>query len=226
MGQTLIITGCTRGLGRALTDAAIAQGHTVAGFGRKREAIESLQTAYPEPHYFEALDVSDDAAVKRFAAETQRRFGPPERIINNAALINRAEPLWNIPDAEIAALLDVNIRGVINMLRHYLPQLHEAGRGVVVNLSSGWGRSTSPRVAPYCASKWAIEGLSKAVAQEVEGHVAVLALNPGIIDTEMLRTCFGEAAAAHETPEAWAERALPFILGLGPGDNGTSPSVP
>lgn len=209
-----------------MTEAFIAEGHTVAGFGRDRVAVETLRHAFPSPHYFEALDVADDVAVGQFASETFRRFGAPALIINNAALINRAEPIWNIPDAEIQTLLDVNVRGVVNMLRHYLPQLNAVGNGVVVNMSSGWGRSTSPRVAPYCSSKWAIEGLSKAVAQEVSGNVAVVALNPGIIDTAMLRSCFGEAAGAHDTPEAWVERAVPRILALGPKDNGTSPSVP
>lgn len=65
---------------------------------------------------------------------------------------------------------------------------------IIVNISSGWGRSTSPEVAPYCASKWAIEGLTQALAQELPSGMVTVALNPGIIHTDMLNICFGEEA--------------------------------
>jgi NAD(P)-dependent dehydrogenase (short-subunit alcohol dehydrogenase family) len=100
-----------------------------------------------------------------------------------------------------------------------------AKRGVIVNLSSGWGRSVSPEVAPYCASKWAIEGLTKALAEELPAGMAAVPLNPGVIDTEMLRSCWAAAAAGYPKPEAWAKIAAPFILALGPKDNGRSVSV-
>jgi NAD(P)-dependent dehydrogenase (short-subunit alcohol dehydrogenase family) len=63
---------------------------------------------------------------------------------------------------------------------------------VIVNLSSGWGRSVSPEVAPYCATKWAIEGLTQAFAKELPEGLAAVALNPGVIDTDMLRLAFGD----------------------------------
>jgi NAD(P)-dependent dehydrogenase (short-subunit alcohol dehydrogenase family) len=95
-----------------------------------------------------------------------------------------------------------------------------------VNLSSGWGRSTSPEVAPYCASKWAVEGLSQAVAQETAGRVAVIALNPGVIDTEMLRSTFGEDASHYPDASTWAALAVPFIASLGLDDNGRALTAP
>jgi NAD(P)-dependent dehydrogenase (short-subunit alcohol dehydrogenase family) len=99
-------------------------------------------------------------------------------------------------------------------------------QGVIVNFSSGWGRSTSPEVAPYCASKWAIEGLTQALAQELPPGMAAVPLNPGIIDTDMLRSCFGEGAAGYPSPEEWAQVAVPFLLGLGSKDNGKPLTVP
>jgi NAD(P)-dependent dehydrogenase (short-subunit alcohol dehydrogenase family) len=96
---------------------------------------------------------------------------------------------------------------------------------VIVNFSSGWGRSVSPEVAPYCASKWAIEGLTKALAAELPEGMAAVPLNPGVIDTDMLRKCWGDGAAAHSNAAKWAETAAPFILGLGPRHNGQSVSV-
>ena len=95
----------------------------------------------------------------------------------------------------------------------------------MVNFSSGWGRSTAPGVAPDCATRFAVEGMTRALAQELPPGLAAIALNPGIVDTDMLRTAWSDGAAAHPTPEKWAVRAVPFLLGLGPGDNGGSLSV-
>ena len=113
------------------------------------------------------------------------------------------------------------------MIRHFVPAMIERGSGVIVNFSSGWGRSTSPGMAPYCTTKWAIEGLSRALAQDLPEGMASIALSPGVIHTEMLEICFGvEAAATHIGPREWSERAVPFLLALGPGENGESTSVP
>ena len=99
-------------------------------------------------------------------------------------------------------------------------------QGVVVNFSSGWGRSTSPEVAPYCASKWAVEGLTMALAQELPRGMGAIPLNPGVIDTDMLRSCFGSSASDYPDARAWSERAAPFLLQLGRKDNGKPLSVP
>jgi NAD(P)-dependent dehydrogenase (short-subunit alcohol dehydrogenase family) len=100
------------------------------------------------------------------------------------------------------------------------------GKGVIINLSSGWGRSTSPHVAPYCASKFAVEGLTQALAQELPPGLAAIPLNPGIIDTDMLRQSWGGDASQYPTAKAWAERAVPFLLNFGRKENGRSLSVP
>jgi NAD(P)-dependent dehydrogenase (short-subunit alcohol dehydrogenase family) len=101
----------------------------------------------------------------------------------------------------------------------------ERGHGVIVNFSSGWGRGTDPEVAPYCATKWAMEGLTKALAQELPRGMAAIPLSPGIIDTDMLRSCFGGDADMYPQPEEWARTAVPYLLALGPGDTGKSLTV-
>ena len=116
--------------------------------------------------------------------------------------------------------------GVANVMRHFIPALIKRKQGVIVNMSSGWGRSTSSGVSAYCASKWAVEGMTKAVAQELPPPLAAIPLNPGIIDTAMLRISFGSAAAFHWKPPEWAKVAASFILGLGRQDNGKSLTVP
>src|SRR5204862_8292122 len=113
-----------------------------------------------------------------------------------------------------------NVQGPFHVIRAFTPAMIRAGRCVIVNFSSGWGRSTSPEVAPYCATKFAIEGLTAAFAQELPRGMAAVALNPGIIDTEMLRSCFGAGAGSYPHPESWARTAVPFLIKLGPKDNG------
>lgn len=221
----IVITGCTRGLGRALTDWYIAQGHMVAGCGRSGPAIFDLRFTHPEPHSFDAVDVTQPVKVNLWAERVMGVMGPPDFLINNAGLMNTRAPLWKVPAQEFDKVVSVNITGVANVIRAFVPAMVERGSGVVVNLSSGWGRSVSPEVAPYCATKWAIEGLTKALAEELPKGMAAVPLNPGVIDTDMLRTCFSDGAASYPKAEEWAKKAGPYILGLGPKDNGRSASV-
>jgi NAD(P)-dependent dehydrogenase (short-subunit alcohol dehydrogenase family) len=166
------------------------------------------------------VDVASDEAVQAWAKRILQSHGAPDLLLNNAALINRNAPLWKVPADEFSALVDVNLKGVANVIRHFVPAMVAKRAGVIVNFSSGWGRSTSPNVAPYCATKWAIEGLSQALAQELPASMAAVALNPGIIDTEMLRTSWGREAANYQDPESWARRAVALILKIGPTDSG------
>jgi NAD(P)-dependent dehydrogenase (short-subunit alcohol dehydrogenase family) len=154
-----------------------------------------------------------------------QRHGPPDLLINNAALMNTPRPLWEVPASEFDELIRVNVIGVANVIRAFVPAMVANRKGVIVNLSSGWGRSTSPTVAPYCASKYAIEGLSLALAQELPRGMACVPLNPGIIDTDMLRQAWAEGASHYESPEKWAKRASLFLLSLSAKDNGKSLSV-
>lgn len=221
----IVITGVTRGLGRALVEEFIRGGHTVIGCGRSGDAVFDLRMTHQAPHDFTVLDVAQDTKVSIWAAKVLEHDTPPDFLINNAAIANRLAPLWEQDDREFTKLVDVNIRGVQNVIRHFVPAMVAAKKGVIVNLSSGWGRSVSPQVAPYCMSKWAIEGLTKALAEELPKGMAAVPLNPGVIDTDMLRTCFGDSAGSYEKPEQWARKAAPFILKLGPKHNGQSLTV-
>lgn len=226
MDKILWITGCSRGLGRALVEGMAPRGWTVAGCARSEEPLAELARSLPSPHLFLPADVADEVAVDAWVRAALAATGPPDLLVNNAALINEPAPLWEVPAEELSRVVDVNVKGVANVLRSALPAMLGRGRGVVVNVSSGWGRSTSPQVAPYCATKWAVEGLTQALAQELPAGMAAVALNPGIIDTEMLHTVWGEEASAYDTAAAWSARAIPLLEALGPGDNGTAATVP
>ena len=221
----ILITGVSRGLGRAMTAEFIRKGHWVAGCSRNREAMAELAQAYGPASRFDVVDVADDAAVAAWANDVLAAQGPPDLLLNNAALINHNAVLWDVPAAEFDAVIDVNIKGVANVIRHFVPAMVQRGKGVIVNFSSGWGRETDPEVAPYCATKWAMEGLTKALAQELPKGMAAIPMSPGIIDTDMLRSCFGGDAGMYPTPEVWAKTAVPYLLALGPRDNGQSLTV-
>ena len=225
MGMKIVITGATRGLGRALAEEFIRGGHTVLGCGRGGEAIFDLRMTYQAPHDFSVVDVALDNKVAIWAMGLLENDTPPDLLINNAGMMNRLAPLWEIEDREFTKIVDVNLRGVANVIRHFVPAMVARKQGVIVNLSSGWGRSTSPQVAPYCATKFAIEGLTQALAQELPDGMAAVALNPGVIDTDMLRSCWGDDAGSYQKAGAWAKAAAPFLLQLGPKDNGQSLTV-
>lgn len=223
--RLIVLTGATRGLGLAMVEKFIELGHTVLGCGRSRDNIDALRRRFGAPHDFAAVDVAREPEVERWAARLLSSHGVPDLLINNAAVINQNAPLWQVPAEEFDHLIDINIKGVANVIRHFVPAMTARKSGVIVNFSSAWGRSTSSEVAPYCASKWAIEGLTQALAQELPRGMAAVPLNPGVIDTDMLRSCFGDSAGRYPTPERWAETAVPFILALNSRDNGKSLTV-
>lgn len=218
----ILLTGCTRGLGRELVSRFAERGHTLLGCGRSAEHIADLASRYGELHDFTALDVSEGSAVEAWAKRLLTAHGAPNLVINNAALMNEPSPLWEVPAEDFDRLMAVNVRGTLNVIRFFTPAMIAAGRGVIANISSGWGRSSGALVGPYCASKHAIEGLTGSLAQELPSPLAAVAVSPGVVDTDMLRRCWNDAAGAYPKPVEWGERAADFFLGLGPGDNGSS----
>ncbi|MDR2462656.1 MAG: SDR family NAD(P)-dependent oxidoreductase [Verrucomicrobiales bacterium] len=226
MSKLIVITGVTRGLGRALTEHLINSGHTIIGCARNTAAIDELGGRFGAPHLFQTVDVADDDAVKNFARHALESYGAPDLLVNNAALINQPKPLWTISAAEFDALVGVNISGNANLIRHFVPAMIARKRGVIVNFSSAWGRNrTDANLAPYCASKWAVEGLTQALAQELPAGMAAVTLNPTDTDTDMLRTCWPADANAFPIPAEWVLSAAPFILKLSAKDNGKSLTV-
>lgn len=224
--RIIVLTGVTRGLGLAMAQKFIELGHTVLGCGRSRDVIDRLRTTYRPPNDFAAVDVAFESQVEPWAARLLSSHGPPDLLINNAGIINQKAMFWQVPAEEFDRLIDVNVKGVANVLRHFVPAMIARKSGVIVNFSSGWGRSVAEEVAPYCASKWAIEGLTQALADELPRGMAAIPLNPGVIDTDMLRACFGGSASRYPSPAKWVEKAVPFILGFNSRDNGKQHTVP
>ncbi|XP_009771431.1 NADPH-dependent pterin aldehyde reductase-like [Nicotiana tabacum] len=231
--RTVLITGVSRGLGKALALEMAKRGHCVIGCARSQDKLNALQpelasvTNPPSEnkHLLMNVDVSLNSSVEELARAVMEKKGVPDIIVNSAGTINRNNKLWEVPAEEFDSVIDTNIKGTANVLRHFIPLMLEKKQGVIINMSSSWGRSAAAQVAPYCTSKWAIEGLTRSVAKELPPGMAAVALNPGVIYTDMLQSCFGSSASLYQTPESWAPNAANMILNLTAADNGASLSV-
>ncbi|WOG82525.1 hypothetical protein DCAR_0101690 [Daucus carota subsp. sativus] len=226
--KTVLITGVSRGLGKSLALELAKLGHTIIGCARSLENLNALQSQLNDTknkHFFMTVDVRSNSSVAELAKAVMEKNGVPDIIVNNAGTINKNNKIWEVPEEEFDAVIDTNLKGTANMLRHFIPLMIESKQGVIVNISSGWGRSAAAQVAPYCASKWAVEGLSRSVAKELPSGVAIVALNPGVVNTDMLASCFGNSASLYQQPEAWAPKAATMILNLTAADNGASLTI-
>lgn len=225
VARRVVISGISRGLGRAMVERFRQLDHWVAGCGRTALSGDVLQEMGLTVEQYTPLDVCDINGVQRWAEYLLATSGPPDILINNAGIINSRKPLIELSASESRKVIEVNVIGTLNVLHAFLPAMSARGKGVIVNMSSGWGRSVADGVTPYCASKWAIEGLSRALALEVPAGMAVVALNPGVIETDMLRICLPERAPLCPRPEEWAQRAVDLLLDVGPSQNGHSLEV-
>ena len=198
-----------------------ARGWHVAGGARNKSALVQLSKKLNAKNFLSPFDVTKPEEVENFSKLVFQNLGCPYLLINNAGLINQNAPLTQVSTEEFASVLAVNLGGIHNMIRSFVPMMQNADEGIVVNFSSYWGQSTAPEVAPYCASKWGVEGLTRALAQELPNNLAAVAFNPGIINTDMLRSCFGDAALSHENPKQWAIHAADKLTKLSCSDNGS-----
>lgn len=212
--QPVVVSGVTKGLGRALIRRFAALGHPVAGCGRDAGALAELASELGGGHRLDRVDVTDADQVDAWADRVQRELGAPGLVIANAGTINAPAPLWEVPPAEFDAVIRVNVGGVYAMARAFLPRI--ADGGTLVNFSSGWGRNPRAMLATYTASKFAVEGLTRALAQEaaqLRPGVRVVALDPGGgINTDMLATCLPDEHDQYPTPDEWAGTAADYLL--------------
>ncbi len=224
-GRSFIVTGGTRGIGRALAAGFLREGARVAISGRHRktvdETVESLRGGAGEILGV-AGDLGVDAQAKALMEAALGRFGTVDYLVNNAGLLVKPKYLVETTQQEWEEVLRTNVIGTVNMIRHVLPGMEKRGQGVIINLSSGWGHFGAPRVASYCASKFAVEGLTQSVAAEVTKGVVVIALRPGIIVTDMLRDAFEGEVEGYPAPEELVPRWLRFFEKVEPSWNGKS----
>ncbi len=227
MNDVVAITGVTRGIGRHLAAQFALHGYRVAGCGSNAALAAEVAGELGDGHLVSACDVTSAEAVDAWASDIETRLGSPAIVIANAGVINEPAAAWLTPPDEFAHVMNVNVTGVYNVARAFVPRMIAGGGRMLVNLSSGWGRHASADVAAYCASKFAVEGFTKALAQEVPESLKVFPMSPGVIDTDMLAKCNPGGHAQFGTPEAWGIAAFNYITRELPTEtSGTSVSVP
>ena len=135
--RRVVITGVSRGLGQAMVEQFISLGHQVAGCARSVPDVGRLNDQFGAPHRFDAVDVSDEGQVSAWAMHVVNEWGAPDLLINNAAIINENALLWETPIDDFSRIIDINIKGVFYVVRHFVPPMVDKEAGVIVNFSSG-----------------------------------------------------------------------------------------
>ncbi|MFE3288415.1 SDR family oxidoreductase, partial [Streptomyces sp. NPDC059233] len=193
-GRVWLITGASSGFGRTLTEAALAAGDTVVAAARRTQSLEALAAEHPERLVPLAVDVSDVARAEAAVAEVVDRFGRIDVLVNNAGrgLIGAVE---ETSDAELRDLMDLHFFGPAALTRAVLPHMRARKSGAVVQMSSMGGRLSFPGVGAYSATKFALEGLTEALA----GEVAAFGIKALIVEPGAFRTGFAGGAALQQT---------------------------
>ncbi|OLT11704.1 short-chain dehydrogenase/reductase [Pseudonocardia sp. CNS-139] len=179
------VTGASSGFGRALAEAALADGDTVVAAARRTAPLDDLVAAHPDRVRAVALDVTDTAAVGEAVAEAVLRHGRIDVLVNSAgrALVGAVEETG---DGELRDLMDLHFFGPAALIRAVLPHMRRQGGGAVVNITSMGGRMSFAGVSAYSATKFALEGLSEALAPEVAPFgICVLVVEPGAFRTSL-----------------------------------------
>ncbi|WP_436770972.1 oxidoreductase [Yinghuangia sp. YIM S09857] len=196
-----LITGASSGFGREIARAALDAGDSVVLTARRPEVLADVVVAHPERAAAIALDVTDPARITTAVAEAVARFGRIDVLVNNAGRAHLGA-VEETTDAELRDLMDLHFFGPAALTRAVLPHMRAARSGAVVQLTSMGGQLAFAGVGGYCAGKFALEGLTEALAQEVAPHgVKVMIVEPGAFRTGLN----GSALTASEPLEAYAD---------------------
>jgi NAD(P)-dependent dehydrogenase (short-subunit alcohol dehydrogenase family) len=188
-----LVTGASTGFGRELVEYLLAQGARVVATARKVEGLKELETRYPETAVVATLDVTDAQQVEAAVSAALKRFGRVDVLVNNAGygMVGAVE---ESAEGEYRPMFETNVFGLIRVTQAVLPRMRRQGSGHIVNISSIGGLVATPGFGLYNATKFAVEGLSEALAQELKPlGIGVTIVEPGPFRTKFLGKAGGEA---------------------------------
>ncbi|MFF9766176.1 oxidoreductase [Streptomyces sp. NPDC053086] len=221
MNRVWLVTGATSGFGREIAEAAVAAGDVVVGAARHPEALQDLVAAHPGRLEALRLDVTDLAAVDAAVQDVVARHGRIDVLVNNAGRTH-VGAVEETTDAELRDLFDLHVFGPVALVRAVLPHMRERRSGAIVQMSSMGGQMSFAGFGAYSGTKFALEGISEALADEVaEFGIKVLIVEPGAFRTSIFTT--GRAGAS---PDSGVYAKVDETRGFVSGGDGTQPGDP
>ncbi|MEU5534631.1 oxidoreductase [Streptomyces sp. NPDC020362] len=186
MNKVWLVTGASSGFGREITQAAVAAGDVVVGAARRPEALDDLVAAHPDQVEALRLDVTDTAAIEEAVRDVVARHGRIDVLVNNAGRTH-VGALEETTDQELRDLFDLHVFGPAALVRAVLPHMRERRSGAIVQMSSMGGQMSFAGFGAYSGTKFALEGMSEALADEVrEFGIKVLIVEPGGFRTSLM----------------------------------------
>ncbi len=190
MKQIALVTGASRGIGRAIAMEFGAQGASVVGTATTESGAAEIQRAFDAAGHNgwgTVLNVTDTAACESLVAEIEKKFGSVSILVNNAG-ITRDNLSMRMKDEEWDAVIDTNLGAVFRMTRLVMRSMMKARFGRIINITSVVGSSGNPGQANYCAAKAGVAGMTRSLAQELGSrNITVNCVAPGLIDTDMTK---------------------------------------
>jgi short-subunit dehydrogenase len=209
-----IVTGATSGIGRAIVVELVRRGAKVVAMGRRGDRLQSLAAEVAAPGHFRSSIGDVTKQVDRAAAleMAKREFGGLDALVNNAG-IGGLGPFEQADEARLRQIMEVNFFAPAAFIREALPLLKAGNRPIIVNVSSVLGHRAIPEMSEYCASKFALHGLSDSLRAELAPDVDVLLVSPSTTASEFFDVAAGDSGRSPKrfsamSPEAVARRAV------------------
>lgn len=185
VGRVAVVTGAARGIGLAIAERITASGGTVAAWDVDAAALDGMQVAGVSRH---TVDMTDEAAVRRAAADTAAAHGRIDILVNNAGITGGNAPTWELPVSEWRRVLEVNLVGPMLACAAVVPGMIASGYGRIVNIASVAGKEGNPNASHYSASKAGLIALTKSLGKELAGKgVAVNCVTPAAAKTDIFK---------------------------------------
>ncbi|HIH75680.1 MAG TPA: SDR family oxidoreductase [Methanosarcina sp.] len=211
-GQTAIVTGGGKGIGRAICLALAREGANIVVAARtERDIRETARMVEKEgtQAFAVSTDIRIEEDVKNMISDVANTFGRIDILVNNAGVAHR-KYMVDTSREEYENIMDTNVKGMFFCTKYALPYLLKRGEGRIVNISSGAGKHGIPRLSIYCASKFAVIGFTESIAYEIGGGVQVYAVCPASVDTGMYRSLHTDEPVLK--PEDVAGKVLELCL--------------
>jgi NAD(P)-dependent dehydrogenase (short-subunit alcohol dehydrogenase family) len=214
-GKKAIVTGGTRGIGRAICLALLERGASVVAVSRSRDDLNGMEAEYGDRYegrlFVVGCDIRSADEVRKLFEEAEECFGKPDILINNAGVASRSY-VENMSDEEWRSTLETNLTGVFNCSREAVRSMKQSGGGYIINIGSLAGTAGFAGGAAYCATKFGLIGFSESLMQEVRhDHIRVSLVMPGSVNTGFGRRSEQDPAT---TWKLWPEDVAEVVANL------------